>query len=86
MDIRAYSAIQIHAEKGLTKKSSTRSSDRKSPAPANPDEANLAERAANISREYLQVEDTKGLTGNLDSIDTPAHARQAAETISKYGP
>jgi len=86
MDIRAYSAIQIQSDKGLTKKSSVRSSGRKQAPPASPDEVNLAERAASISREYLQVDETKGLTGDLDAIDTPAHARQAAEHITKYGP
>ena len=86
MDIRAYSAIQIQSDKGLTKKSSVRSSDRRPATPATPDEVNLAERAASISREYLQVDETKGLTGDLESIDTPAHARQAAEHITKYGP
>jgi hypothetical protein len=86
MDIRAYSAIQIQSDKGLTKKSSVRSSDRKPAAPASPDEVNLAERASSISREHPQVDEAKGLTGDLDSIDTPAHARQAAENITKYGP
>lgn len=86
MDIRAYSAIQIHTEKGVTKKSSSRSSSRRPAVSESPDEVNLAERAASISKEYLQVEDTKGLTGDLGLIDTPAHARQAAENISKYGP
>jgi hypothetical protein len=86
MDIRAYSAIQIQSDKGLTKKSSVRSSGRKPAAGTSPDEVNLAERAASISREFQQVDETKGLTGDLDSIDTPAHARQAAEHITKYGP
>jgi hypothetical protein len=86
MDIRAYSAIQIQTDKGLTKKSSVRSSDRKPAVRTSPDEVNLAERAASISREFLQVEQNQGLTGDLDTIDTPAHARQAAENITKYGP
>jgi hypothetical protein len=86
MDIRAYSAIQIQTDKGLTKKSSARSSDRKPAVGASPDQVNLAERAASFSQEYLQVEQAQGLTGDLEAIDTPAHARQAAENISKYGP
>ena len=86
MDIRAYSAIQIQSDKGLTKKSSVRSSGRKQATPASPDEVNLAQRAASFSQEFLQVEQAQGLTGDLESIDTPAHARQAAENISKYGP
>jgi hypothetical protein len=86
MDIRAYSAIQIQSDKGLTKKSSVRSSDRKPAVPASPDEVNLAERAESLAQEFLQVEQAQGLTGDLEAIDTPAHARQAAENITKYGP
>jgi hypothetical protein len=86
MDIRAYSAIQIQSDKGLTKKSSARPSGRKPADPASPDQVNLAERAANLSQEFLQVEQAQGLTGDLEAIDTPAHARQAAENITKYGP
>jgi hypothetical protein len=86
MDIRAYSAIQIQTDKGLTKKSSVRSSNRKPVTGTSPDEVNLAERAASLSQEFLQVEQAQGLTGDLEAIDTPAHARQAAENITKYGP
>lgn len=86
MDIRAFGAIQIHSGKGVTKKSSSRSTDRRPAISDSPDEVNLAQRASNFAKDFVQVEDIKGLTGDLGSIDTPAHARQAAENISKYGP
>ncbi len=86
MDIRVYSEIQIQMDKGLTNKSSVRSSSRKAQVPPSPDQVHLANRAAGFAQYHSQVEQTKGLTGDLESIDTPANARRAAENITKYGP
>lgn len=86
MDIRAYSEIQIQMDKGLTNKSPVRSSNRKPQVPSSPDQVYLANRAAQFAQHHTQVEQTQGLTGDLESIDTPANARRAAENISKYGP